>query len=200
MRKKIYSLCLQACLLFSLSASTTVTYADEPFIGEVRWFAGNFAPRGWAYCDGQLLQISQNVALFSLLGTTYGGDGRTTFGLPDMRGRGMLHVGKGPGLTPHSLGQKAGNETETLNVTQQPSHSHTLRADSSGGDSVLPNDRVISKVGRLRVFDWYNIYDPVDMGVSSIASTGGSQSHNNMQPYTTLSCIIALQGVFPSRN
>ena len=197
MRKKIYLLCLQACLLFSLSASTTVTYADQPFIGEIRWFAGNFAPRGWAFCDGQLLPIAQNQALFSILGTTYGGDGRTTFGLPDMRGRGMLHEGRGPGLTQHNLGQKAGNETETLNVTQQPSHSHTLRADSSGGDSVLPNDRVISKVGRLRVFT--NTPDS-DMGVSSIASTGGSQSHNNMQPYTTLSCIIALQGVFPSRN
>ena len=197
MRKNIYLLCLQACFLFSLSASTTVTYADEPFIGEMRWFAGNFAPRGWAFCDGQILQISQNSALFSILGTTYGGDGRTTFGLPDMRGRGMFHEGTGPGLSPHSLGQKAGNETETLNVTQQPTHGHTLRADSSGGDSVLPNDRVISKVGRLRVFA--NSPDS-DMGVSSIASTGGSQSHNNMQPYTTLSCIIALQGVFPSRN
>jgi microcystin-dependent protein len=197
MRKNIYLLCLQACFLFSLSASTTVTYADEPFIGEMRWFAGNFAPQGWAFCSGQLLQISQNVALFSLLGTTYGGDGRITFGLPDMRGRGMLHAGTGPGLSPHRTGQKAGNETETLKVTQQPSHSHTLRADSSGGDSVLPNDRVISKVGRLRVFA--NSPDS-DMGVSSIASTGGSQSHNNMQPYATLSCIIALQGVFPTRN
>ena len=195
---KFKKVLLSALIAGTIFSGTSAVYAgDQPFIGEVQWFAGNFAPRGWAFCDGQLLQISQNVALFSLLGTTYGGDGRITFGLPDMRGRGMLHEGTGPGLSPHSLGQKAGNETETLNVTQQPTHGHTLRADSSGGDSVLPNDRVISKVGRLRVFA--DTPDS-DMGVSSIASTGGSQSHNNMQPYTTLSCIIALQGVFPSRN
>ncbi len=99
MRNKILLHCMHVCMLFSLGASTTVVYADTPFIGEVRWFAGNFAPRGWALCDGQLLQISQNSALFSLLGTTYGGDGRTTFGLPDMQGRGMVHVGNGPGST-----------------------------------------------------------------------------------------------------
>ncbi len=195
---KFKKVLLSALIAGTIFSGTSAVYAgDQPFIGEVQWFAGNFAPRGWVFCDGQLLQISQNVALFSLLGTTYGGDGRITFGLPDMRGRGMLHEGTGPGLSPHSLGQKAGNETETLYVTQQPSHGHILRADSSGGDSVLPNDRVISKVGRLRVFA--NSPDS-DMGVSSIASTGGSQSHNNMQPCTTLNCIIALQGVFPSRN
>jgi microcystin-dependent protein len=197
MRNKIYLLCLHVCMLFSLGASTTVTYADEPFIGEVRWFAGNFAPRNWALCDGQLLAINQNQALFSLLGTNYGGDGRTTFGLPEMRGRGMVHHGTGSGLTNRRLGQKAGAESETLNNTQLPSHAHTLRADSSGGDSVLPEDRVVSKVGRLRIFA--DTPDS-DMGAASITGAGGNQPHNNMQPYTSLNCIIALQGLYPPRN
>jgi len=196
MRNKIYLLCMHVCMLLSLGANSTAVHA-EPFIGEVRWFAGNFAPRGWAFCDGQLLQISQNEALFSLLGTMYGGDGRTTFGLPDMRGRGMVHVGSGPGLTPRPQGQKAGNETETLGINQMPNHNHTLRAHRSSGDSVLPDDRVVSRVGRLRVFD--NISD-VDMGSTAITATGGGLSHNNMQPSITLSCIIALTGVYPSRN
>ena len=197
MRKIMYLLCLQAFMLFSLGVSSTVVQADTPFIGEVHWFAGNFAPRGWALCNGQLLDIASNTALFSLLGTTYGGDGRTTFGLPVMRGRGMVHVGNGPGLMPRPQGQKAGTEAETLTANKIPSHTHTLRADSSGGDSVLPNDRVISKVGRLRVFG--NAPDG-DMDASSIAPTGGGQSHNNMQPNIALNCIIALQGIFPSRN
>ena len=197
MRKKIYLLCLQAFMLFSLGVSTTAVQADTPFIGEVRWFAGNFAPRGWALCDGQLLDIASNTPLFSLLGTTYGGDGRITFGLPDLRGRGMVHEGRGPGLTDRRLGGKSGTETETLTANQMPNHTHTLRADSSGGDSVLPNDRVISKVGRLRVFDGA---PDVDMGTSSIASAGNGQSHNNMQPNVALNCIIALQGIYPSRN
>lgn len=197
MRNKLYLLCLQACMLISLGTITTVAHADEPFLGEVRWFAGNFTPRGWASCDGQLLPISSNQALFSILGTTYGGDGRTTFGLPALRGRGMVHNGSGPGLTPRRLGEKSGRETETLTATQLPNHTHTLRADSSGGDSVLPNDRVISKVGRLRVFS--NSHDGV-MGASSIASAGGGQSHNNMQPNIALNCIIALQGIYPPRD
>ncbi len=197
MRIKLYLLCLQACLLVSLSTQTTAVHADTPFIGEVRWFAGNFAPRGWALCDGQLMQISANTALFSILGTTYGGDGRTSFGLPDLRGRGMVHAGNGPGLTTRSPGQKAGAETETLAENEMPDHTHTLRADSSGGDSVLPNDRVISKIGRLRVFDGA---PAVNMGGSSIASAGNGQSHNNIQPNIALNCIIALQGIFPSRN
>lgn len=197
MCKKMYLLCLQVFMLFSLGASTTIVQADTPFIGEVRWFAGNFAPQDWAFCDGRLLDIASNSALFSLLGTNYGGDGRVTFGIPDLRGRGMVHVGAGPGLTTRPQGQKAGTETETLNVDQLPAHNHAMRADSSGGDSVLPNDRVISKVGRLRVFDGA---PDVDIGASSIASVGGGQSHNNMQPNIALNCIIALQGIFPSRN
>lgn len=195
MRIKLYLLCLQACLLVSLSTQTTAVHADTPFIGEVRWFAGNFAPRGWAPCDGQLLPISANTALFSILGTTYGGDGRITFGLPDLRGRGMVHAGTGPGLVTRSPGQKGGAETETLAENKMPNHTHTLLADSSGGDSVLPNDRVISRAGRLRVF---TAAPDTNMGDSSIVLSGSGQPHNNMQPSIALNCIIALQGIFPS--
>jgi microcystin-dependent protein len=197
MLKKMYLFCIQICMLSSLAATATIVYADEPFIGEVRWFAGNFTPRGWASCDGQLLSIASNTALFSILGTTYGGDGRSTFGLPDLRGRGMVHFGNGPGLTPHPLGQKAGTETETLQVNQLPVHTHTQRAERTRGDSVLPDDRVVSRVGRLRIYD--NTSD-VDMGNSAITASGGGQPHNNTQPSIALNCIIALQGIFPSRN
>lgn len=197
MRKKLLMLCMQSCLLVSLGMNATIVYADEPYLGEVRWFAGNFAPRGWALCDGQLLAISQHDALFSLLGTFYGGDGRTTFGLPDMRGRAMMHSGNGSGLTPRNVGTKSGTETVTVNTSQLPSHTHTLGADSTGGDSVLPNDRVISKAGRLRV---YGAAANSDMDTTSITTAGSGQGHNNMQPYIALNCIIALQGVYPSRN
>lgn len=194
MRNKIVLL----CMLCSLSlGSVLVAHADTPFVGEVRWFAGNFAPRDWAFCDGQLLPIASNTALFSLLGTTYGGDGRTTFGLPDMRGQAMVHAGRGPGLTDRRQGQRSGTENVVLNTNQLPAHTHTLRADSSGGDSVLPDDRVLSSAGRLRV---YADAADSDMDASAIADAGSSQAHNNMQPYVTVSCIIALTGVYPSRN
>lgn len=201
MRHKIVLIGMQIGVLFLLSFNAKVALSSDPYLGEVRWFAGNFAPRGWAKCDGQLLAISQYQALFSLLGTMHGGDGRTTFGLPDMRGRSMLHAGTGPGLTPNRrVGDKSGTETTTLNSAHLPSHTHTLRANSSGGDSVLPNDRVISKTGRLRMFaDTANDENGVAMGASSITQAGGSQAYNNMQPYVTATCIIALVGVFPSR-
>jgi microcystin-dependent protein len=198
MHRNIYFLCLHLCFLVTLGTITMVANAaEEPFLGEVRWFAGNFAPRGWAFCDGQLLPIAENTALFSLLGTIYGGDGRTTFALPDMRGRGMIHEGAGLGLSSRVLGEKSGTESHILIANQIPSHQHKLRGDSSGGDSVLPNDRVVSKVGRLRIF---NSAPDVNMGNSSIAAEGGGQSHNNVQPNIALTCIIATQGVYPSRS
>ena len=201
MRHKIVLISMQIGLLFALSFNAKVALSFEPYIGEVRWFAGSFAPRGWAKCDGQLLPINQYQAMFSILGTQYGGDGRTTFALPDMRGRSMLHAGTGPGLTNQKIGSKSGSETVVLNSTQLPNHSHALRADSSGGDSVLPNDRVISKAGRLRVFaDNAEGTNGINMGASSISDMGASQAHNNMQPYVTATCIIAVQGLFPSRN
>jgi len=197
MRNKFIVICVQISLLFYLGINAKTVLADEPFLGEVRWFAGNFAPRGWATCDGQILPISQNQSLFSLLGTTYGGDGRTTFALPDMRGRSMLNARQGPGLPNYRLGQRSGSENETVTSAQLAAHTHTLRADNSGGDSVLPDDRVISEVGRIELFD---SSANEEMGASSIETVGGGQSHNNMQPYIAMTCIIALQGIFPSRN
>lgn len=166
---------------------------SEPFIAEIKIFAGNFAPRGFAFCNGQLLPIAQNKALFSLVGTTYGGDGRTTLGLPNLQGRAPMHPGRGPGLTIRRLGESGGVETVTLTTAQIPSHSHeaqaTLESDISG-PKLLGTTRENS----------YGIGSPVDMSADTLQSTGASQPHNNMQPYLTLSFIIALVGVFPSRN
>jgi microcystin-dependent protein len=190
-------------ILAALSATATVPQAqagDQPFIGEVQWFAGNFAPRGWALCEGQLLPIVQNTALFSLLGTNYGGDGRTTFALPDMRGRGMVHVGQGPGLSPRSVGEEFGSETQTLTLAQMPRHDHNLRASASGGDDVKPDDRTISNSGRLPLFQSNTVSELVAMDSGAIGSAGGGQSHENMQPSIALKCIIATEGVYPSRN
>jgi len=169
----------------------------DPFIGEIIMFGGNFAPRGWAFCDGQLLAISSNSALFSILGTTYGGDGRTTFGLPDLRGRVAVGEGTGPGLSPRPLGQKIGSETNTMTINQMPSHSHSLNAaedaDTDGTDGTLianhPDD-AFSDTGTVAH----------SMSARSIGNTGGGQSINNIQPIEVVNYIIALQGVYPSRN
>jgi microcystin-dependent protein len=169
---------------------------SEPFVAEVRIFAGNFAPRGWAFCNGQLLPISQNTALFSLIGTTYGGDGRTTTALPNLKGRAPMHPGRGPGLTSRRLGQKGGVETATLTEAQIPAHTHTLRVSEEDGDSTQPAGNYPA-VGN-------EIYAPasslVAMAGPSLPSTGGSQSHNNMQPFLTINFIIALVGLYPSRS
>ena len=170
---------------------------SEPFVGEIRMFAGNFAPRGWAFCDGQLLAVSQNDALFSLLGTIYGGDGRTTFGLPDLRGRIPLHAGSGPGLSPRRLGAKAGAEKVTITVNQLPSHSHSLRASIN-----IPSDR--SPTGQVTGQTTGDIYindTPfVSMSVNSTSNVGGSRSHTNLMPFLCIHFIIALFGIYPSRH
>lgn len=182
---------------FTAAATTSTHVAAEPFLGEIAWVPYNFAPRGWQFCDGQLLQISQNTALFSLLGTIYGGDGRTTFGIPDLRSRTAIHEGQGAGLSPRPLGQKLGQETVTLNATQMPNHTHTLRASSGSPSSADPSGKVPASPSRTRVFaDSPN----VGMNAGNIAHSGGGQPHNNMQPYTTLNCIIATVGIYPSRN
>ncbi len=172
----------------------------EPFLGQIQPFGFNFAPRGWAKCDGQLLSISENQALFSLLGTIYGGDGRTTFALPDLRGRLMLHEGNGPGLSDRPIGERTGSETNTLTTGQLPAHGHgvniPISTEDADGDD--PDGNVLAVGGE-------NLYNSTPSQGSSYrpfntANTGGGQSVNNMQPYLVINICIALTGVFPSRN
>jgi len=171
----------------------------EPFIGEIRMFAGNFAPRSWAFCDGQLLSISQNDALFSLLGTIYGGDGRTTFGLPDLRGRIPIHAGQGPGLSQRRLGAKSGMESVTLTNPQLPSHTHNARALNKPGDSGNPQNRIWAATSGSPEYYSAEIPD-VDMANDILPAAGGSQSHSNIMPYLCVHFIIALFGIYPSRT
>ncbi|MEI2385953.1 tail fiber protein [Breoghania sp. JC706] len=173
---------------------------SEPFVGEIRMFAGNFAPRGWAFCDGQLLAISQNDALFSLFGTIYGGDGRTTFGLPDLRGRIPLHQGHGPGLSERRLGSKGGGENETLTVNQMPSHTHTFYATTLPGE---PDGSLVERsVANTEGFNEYLAAEmqTVSLATSAMTSVGGSRSHGNLMPALCVNFIVALFGVFPSRT
>lgn len=173
---------------------------SEPFVGEIRMFAGNFAPRGWAFCDGQLLAVSQNDALFSLLGTIYGGDGRTTFGLPDMRGRIPLHQGTGPGLSARRLGSKGGAEKVTLTTNQLGSHTHSFTGNTALATTDAPQGRVVATPdpGSFRVFE--SDAPVTDMAATSITNTGGTQPHTNLMPTLCINYIIALFGIYPSRN
>ncbi|MDA8018204.1 MAG: tail fiber protein [Thermoanaerobaculia bacterium] len=174
---------------------------SEPFIAEIRIFAGNFAPRSWAFCDGQLLPISNNTALFSLIGTTYGGDGRTTTALPNLQGRAPMHPGRGPGLTARRLGEKVGVETVTLVEAQIPSHSHTARAATSVAPTGTPsNTTALARSGGGQGYQTNTSANLVDLASETLATTGGGQAHDNIQPYLTLNFIIALQGLFPSRS
>lgn len=169
---------------------------SEPFVGEIRMFAGTFAPRGWALCDGQLLAVSQNDALFSLFGTIYGGDGRTTFGLPDLRGRIPIHAGSGPGLSSRRLGTKLGAEMVTLTANQMPSHSHTIKAGNAVGNTKDGTQIAAGQLSRTYVED-------ASPGVpinSSIQVTGGSRSHDNLMPHLCVNFIVALFGIYPSRS
>ncbi len=172
---------------------------SEPFVGEIRMFAGNFAPRGYAFCDGQLLATSQNEALFSLLGTIYGGDGRTTFGLPDMRGRIALHQGTGPGLSKRDLGSKKGGEEVTLTTNQLASHTHDFNANKEAATGGAPQGKVVAAPG-----GGMRIYEPAaqntDLAATSIVNTGGSGSHTNLMPTLCIHFIIALFGIYPSRH
>lgn len=171
----------------------------DPFIAEIRLFAGNFAPRGWARCDGQLIAISGNEALFSLVGTIYGGDGRTTFGLPDLRGRIPIHYGSGPGLTPRSIGENGGAETVTLITQQIPPHSHNVVADSRPASSTDPANNFLAESAALSE---YNPGASVNgtMKSTAVSLTGGGQSHDNRIPFQVVTFIIALEGIYPSRN
>ena len=170
---------------------------SEPFIAEIRIFAGNFAPRGWAFCSGQLLPISQNTALFSLIGTTYGGDGRTTTALPNMQGRAPMHPGRGPGLTSRRLGERVGVEVVTLSESQIPSHNHVMRGNEEGGDALSP---VNGHFGEPSDDLYTESGTTVDMANNILTDTGGGNSHNNMQPFLAMNFIIALVGLYPSRS
>ncbi|MEP3437317.1 MAG: tail fiber protein [Hoeflea sp.] len=172
---------------------------SEPFIAEIRIFAGNFAPRGWAFCDGQLLPVSQNTALFSLVGTTYGGDGRSTTALPNLQGRAPMHPGRGPGLTSRRLGQRGGVEMVTLSEAQLPQHTHTMRASGENGEQGSFAANVALARSRGGALYQSNVATGHE-AMAPLPSAGGSQSHNNMQPYLTMNFIIALQGLYPSRG
>ena len=173
---------------------------SDPFVAEIRIFPFNFAPKGWAFCDGQILPLSQNTALFSLLGTTYGGDGKSNFALPNMQGNAPMHPGQGPGLSLHDLGETGGSETVTLLQSEMPAHSHTMMAATTPANSKVPAGNVLARsVGG-------NVYMPaagnplVSMSDQALSPAGGNQPHNNLQPYLTFYFNIALQGVFPPRT
>jgi len=176
---------------------------SEPFLAEIIMFAGNFAPRGWAFCQGQILSIAQNTALFSLLGTTYGGNGQTTFALPDLRGRVPVGTGQGPGLPSINLGELSGEPAHTLIITEMPAHNHPAQAagNSGAGDSASPNGNTwATSTARDNVYinaapDGQMAANTVTVGIA-----GGSQPHNNMQPYLGMNYIIAIEGIYPSRN
>lgn len=174
----------------------------DPLLGEIRMFGGNFAPRGWQLCNGQLLSIAQNTALFSILGTTFGGNGQTTFGLPDYRGRVPMHWGQGTGLTARTLGEVDGVEAVTLLSTQMPMHTHSLTGSTGSGTTDDPTGGVLGKPADSdgNAVTLYNTTPNAPMLPGAIGVAGGSQPHPNMQPYLCVSFIIAVEGVFPSRN
>ena len=174
----------------------------DPFVAEIRIFPFNFAPRGWAFCNGQILPISQNTALFSLLGTTYGGNGQSTFALPNLEGSAAMHPGQGPGLSLRDLGEQNGSPAITLLITEMPAHTHTI-SGKVGGGTANPTGLVWGTSNAAKVAA--NFYAPaaaapVNMHPGALSITGGSQPHNNLMPYLTLNFNIALQGVFPPRT
>lgn len=186
-----------AALLF-VSLFTVKAQATEPFLGQIMYVPYNFVPRNWAECNGQLLPINQNTALFSLLGTTYGGNGINSFALPDMRGRVLLGSGQGPGLSNYTNGQTGGKEAHTLTVNEMPGHNHTVNAVSAEGNQHLPTNALPANTKALDK-EYSNFPPTVQMSPLMINPTGGSQAHENRQPYVVLKCIIALTGVYPSQ-
>ncbi|HEX8473264.1 MAG TPA: tail fiber protein [Pyrinomonadaceae bacterium] len=165
---------------------------SEPFLAEIKIISFGYAPQGWAYCNGQLMPINQNQALFSLLGTTYGGNGQTTFALPDLRGRIPIHTGQG-----FTLGQAGGQEVHTVTQSEMPTHTHILNATNNQAPLNDPTNNVLAK---STLFVYGPFASPALMGAESVTNVGGSQPHENRQPYLTLGFIIALIGIFPSRN
>ena len=191
---KVFSSTTLLVVLAAVMAWGPVASASEPFIGTIQMFGFNFAPRGWALCDGQLLPIAQNTALFSLLGTTYGGDGRTTFALPDLRGRVAIHQGTGPGLTNRRIGQNGG--TERISISQMPEHTHIAKGFSGSGNQEGPGGNTWAQ--KNRDDDYSDQLPNVEMNPNAIQDTGGNSEH--MPPYLVVNHCIALVGLFPSRN
>ncbi len=172
----------------------------DPFIGQIMMVGFNFAPKGWALCNGQLISIAQNSALFSLLGTTYGGDGINTFALPNMQSRVPIHFGQGAGLSPYVMGQESGSETVTLLTTQIPSHIHTLNATNASGDQPSPGGNVLAAEASVGAQIYAAGSATTAMNVSSIGASGNNLPHENIQPYLVVNFIIALVGIYPSRS
>ena len=172
---------------------------SDQFVAEIRIFPFNFPPTGWAFCDGQLMPISQNTALFSLLGTTYGGDGKSTFALPDMQGNVPMQPGQGQGLSLRDLGEMSGVESITLIQSEIPFHTHTLRGNNSNGDTPFPANNTLARYGNFNAYHQTTNANLVNSAPEALAPAGGGLPHNNMQPDLTLNFCIALQGIFPQR-
>jgi microcystin-dependent protein len=191
-----------ALCAIGLSAAPTVSKAQDQFIGQISWFAGNFTPRGWALCDGQILSISQNELLYSLLGTAYGGDGVSTFALPDVRGRAPVHFGAGPFGNVYELGGKGGLESVSLTAATIPTHTHgaALKATSQAADGTSPGGAALAESSQ----EMYVESGAADVTLAAnsiiVQNASGGLAHSNMQPYGTLNCIISLQGIYPPRN
>ena len=172
----------------------------DPFVAEIRIFPFNFAPRGWAWCDGQIMPISQNTALFSLLGTTYGGDGKSTFALPDLQGRAPMHPGQGNGLSLRDLGETGGSETVTLLQTEIPAHAHPMSASNQPGEDAAPASEALGRSVGASLYQTNTSANVVQYAPQAVSPVGNDLPHNNMQPYLTMYFNIALQGVFPPRS
>ena len=172
---------------------------SQPFVGEIRMFGGNFAPAGWHFCNGALLSISENEVLFLLIGTTYGGDGQSTFGVPDLRGRVPIHIGQGAGLSSRVIGEAGGTETVTLTANQIPVHNHAVGADTRAGTSTKPQGRVWSASAPSLTYAAPTGVNTTTLNPATVAASGGSQPHENMLPFVAVNFIISLFGIFPSQ-
>jgi microcystin-dependent protein len=172
----------------------------DPFVAEIRIFPFKFAPKGWAFCNGQIMPLSQNTALFALLGTTYGGDGKSTFALPDLQGNAAMHPGQGQGLSLHDLGEIGGSQFVTLLESEIPAHQHTLRGANTQGDNPTPGGNILARPGATNIYQQNPSANLVAMAPQALPPAGGGLPHNNMQPYLTFNYCLALQGVFPPRG
>ncbi|MBS0348422.1 MAG: phage tail protein [Proteobacteria bacterium] len=199
MKKLTHGLVATAVVASLGGFATCASAQAEPFIGQIMCAGFNFAPNGWAELNGQLLPISTNTALFSLLGTTYGGDGRVTFGLPDMRGRVLMHAGQGPGLSNRNQGEIGGTETQTIGIANMPAHTHQVAPLGSGADATAVSPAGAMPASKARTTLYTANGPALPMAATTSSSTGGGSPISNMQPYVVVKCFMALQGIFPSR-